>query len=677
MNPTETEPILGGNTPVREPPPSYQKQQSVAHHHASNSNHGFWDATVKAAHAVAAMVMDAGDGLWQHQQQQQDPSTHQQKQPTLKKKRKNKAGYNWRTYRPDDNSWVHFLRWFVAGESRYAHVSDAALYQALSGLARCLVLLRSYQERFGMPENGDIRDQEYVLRECVKDLYAGGAPLWSLESIMTKMAHGLTGNPHVNWYFLPKKAFVFAPSSGATTMFSLQRGFSMRKLADMEVLTVRLASFASNTRGTSDIPMRFPFHDELQQTAAAEEATFRFQPPLTQEELAEEILDTASEGQGLFYYVNARGYLQSVQDPEVSDFWTIPEAERELFSRLACREAMTMIQEIDAGQKQLYPPLVIIAFRMIAAAGACGFWFHGSWYDMLVSGFLAIVVAMIGEWSVLSKQEKLIFEVIASFVVGLTAGSVALIWPRKTCFGAMAISGIMDLMQGFRVVYAIIEVMSRNAVAGTSDLMEGLLFTGLVAYGMRTGQVTAAGLFGNGSGDTEFTQCSSGINEWWYLLFVPMAAFSWSGLFTPNYADLPLMGVNGIFAYSMNFLLNKAGVNENINNFVSAMSISLSSGIVSRFTGRQAIACTVAGLYVLLPGAYLVTSLYSTNVDNTFFVQIMQRALVIGIGAWTGSILCSPTLLGSTGGLLSQLGSENSDNTARDSNWQTNTMLFF
>jgi len=659
MNPTETEPILGGGDSLREPPPSYQQQLSMASTFQPKTN-SYWTS------AVAAY------SKWKDKNEPPPP------QPTVKKRKsmRRKTLYNWQTYRPDDDSWLHFVRWVIAGEARYVHVSDAALFESLSSLARCLVLLRSYQTRFGMPENGDLRDQEYVLRECVKDLYAGGAPLWSLEGIMSKMSHGLTGHPNINWFFLPKKVFVFSPSSGATTMFNMARGFSMRKLDDMEVVTVRLASFASNTRGTSDIPMRFPNHDEFERTAQAAEARMRFvSDSQTQEELAEEILDVASQGKGLFYFFNCAEYYQSVNDSEVSEFWTISNEDRELFSRLACREAMTMIREIDAGQKkQLYPPVVIVAFRMVAAAGACGFWYRGSWIDMFVSGLLAIVVAMIGEWSVLSKQEKLIFEVIASFVVGLTASFVSLLWPHRTCFAAIALSGIMDLMQGFRVVYAIIEVMSRNAVAGTSDLMEGLLFTGLVAYGMRAGQVTAAAIFRTGDVDVEFHQCSHGINEWWYLLFVPLAAFSWSGLFTPNYSDLPLMALHGTGGYAMNFLLNKAGVNDNINNFVSAMSISFSSGIVSRFTGRQAIACTVAGLYVLLPGAYLVTSLYSPNVDNKFFMQIMQRAVVIGIGAWTGSIMCSPTILGSTGGLLSQLRTEGK---GRDTSWQPNTMLFF
>ena len=81
------------------------------------------------------------------------------------------------------------------------------------------------------------------------------------------------------------------------------------------------------------------------------------------------------------------------------------------------------------------------------------------------------------------------------------------------------------------------------------------------------------------------------------------------------------------------------------------MAVTFSAGIISRFTGRQALGNTVAGLYVLLPGAYLVTQVYSDRIDG-FLWQIILRAIIIGIGGWTGTILCTPTLLGINKGLM-------------------------
>jgi len=111
--------------------------------------------------------------------------------------------------------------------------------------------------------------------------------------------------------------------------------------------------------------------------------------------------------------------------------------------------------------------------KKITKISACAFWFQGSWVDMFVAAVLAVLVAAIGTSSILSKQERLIYETIASFFVGLSSSMIALTWPNHTCFAAMAIAGILDILQGFRVVYSVIELMSKHTVAGSADLLEG------------------------------------------------------------------------------------------------------------------------------------------------------------------------------------------------------------
>jgi len=273
---------------------------------------------------------------------------------------------------------------------------------------------------------------------------------------------------------------------------------------------------------------------------------------------------------------------------------------------------------------------------------------------MLVAAVLSMMVALIGRAKNTTKQERIVMEIVASFSVGLSAGMIALTWPKDTCFSAMALGGILDIFQGFRIVYAVIEIMSKHTVAGGADLLEGILFTGLIAYFLRFGQYVAVSLLGD-TDVTRFVACKQGVDPWWYLILVPIAAVSWSGLFNPNHADLPVMALHGTMAYSINFGLSSWGVDDNLNNFLSSLVSSFTAGMVSRFTGKQAVANTVAAIYALVPGAYLVTALLTTgSLDNRFLTNIIQRSVIIGLGAWTGSMLCSPTLLGSTGSVLTQ-----------------------
>ena len=159
----------------------------------------------------------------------------------------------------------------------------------------------------------------------------------------------------------------------------------------------------------------------------------------------------------------------------------------------------------------------------------------------------------------------------------------------------------------------------------------------------------------------------------WYFLFVPIGAVAWSGLFNPHYFDLPIMAAHGVLGYLVSWQFSKGSTNLQMNNFLAAMAVTFSAGIISRFTGRQALGNTVAGLYVLLPGAYLVTQVYSDRIDG-FLWQIILRAIIIGIGGWTGTILCTPTLLGINKGLMDHtkavptLVENASDNDSRASN---------
>ena len=93
------------------------------------------------------------------------------------------------------------------------------------------------------------------------------------------------------------------------------------------------------------------------------------------------------------------------------------------------------------------------------------------------------------------------------------------------------------------------------------------------------------------------------------------------------------MAAHGILGYIISWQFYKAAPTSQMNNFLAAAAVTFSSGIVSRFTGRQALGNTVAGLYVLLPGAYLVTEVYSDRLDG-FLWQIILRAIIIGLGAW-------------------------------------------
>lgn len=113
----------------------------------------------------------------------------------------------------------------------------------------------------------------------------------------------------------------------------------------------------------------------------------------------------------------------------------------------------------------------------------------------------------------------------------------------------------------------VIETMSKHAVAGGADLLEGILLSGLIVTFLRVVQHSATRFFDGDHKSVEFLTCSHGINDLWYLLFVPLASLSWSGLFNPNYSGLASMTFHGCLAFAVNYSMGKLDVNSNLNNF--------------------------------------------------------------------------------------------------------------
>jgi uncharacterized membrane protein YjjP (DUF1212 family) len=368
--------------------------------------------------------------------------------------------YDWRDHWKGGNC-CNFVKFLLTGFAPHVKQTDDEVQDHLNGLARLISLLREYHERFGMPVKGGPRDHEYILREITKDLYLGGAPLWTLEPVMKKVAEGLTGKKGVDFFMLPRRAFIFAPSSGATSMFPISRGYDIQRLDAMEKVAVRLASYASNTQSVSNVPSRLPKPQELRRAFRTESVSG---VQLCREEMSEEILNLASEADGLFFFINSKQYKVAARDlhatsmeektHELGEFWTVEDTTRELFSRLAAIEAVNNIDKMDIERKPLYSQSTMIIFRFVSSGGACAFWFNGSWVDMFVAGWLAVMVGWIGASPLLSQQQRIIFEAVASFMVGLIAALISLYYPGA-CFSAMALSGVLDILQGFRVVYAI------------------------------------------------------------------------------------------------------------------------------------------------------------------------------------------------------------------------------
>jgi hypothetical protein len=114
---------------------------------------------------------------------------------------KQRLKYDWRRYAPKDRTIWHFFQWFVSGDSAYAKQSDEEADDKLISLARCLSLLRFYDDKYGMPTEGGPRDRAYVLRQVVRDLYRGGIPMYVSVALRGVYPLSMRRSAHLLFFF--------------------------------------------------------------------------------------------------------------------------------------------------------------------------------------------------------------------------------------------------------------------------------------------------------------------------------------------------------------------------------------------------------------------------------------------------------------------------------------------
>ena len=385
-----------------------------------------------------------------------------------------RKGYNWWKFVPSSLNPKVLCTWLMTGFSSQTELPDEVVERNTTKLARMLMLLREYEENYGIPEIGGTREQLWVLTELCTRLYGSGTPLWVLKPVMSKAAEGVTGNRGVDFVFFTRNAFIYSPANVTTASFPMVRGFDMRMVTLTERILVRLASFTANTRAVHSIKSKSPRISDLVKAARGQSVLSLGQSSRSRNRrcasVAKEILDLASEGTGFFYLINEElnggddGIVSDNSDvsvqtrSEIEAFWTVEPSTRDLFTRLVTIEAIASLlalKKMPTSDK--YPRAVILLFRVISSAGAAALWFGASWWDMLIAGCLAVVVALF-QGSNIWKHERMIFEVIVSFFVGFVAGMVSITWQSHSCFQAIAVAAVIDILQGFRLVYSIMEV---------------------------------------------------------------------------------------------------------------------------------------------------------------------------------------------------------------------------
>jgi uncharacterized membrane protein YjjB (DUF3815 family) len=192
----------------------------------------------------------------------------------------------------------------------------------------------------------------------------------------------------------------------------------------------------------------------------------------------------------------------------------------------------------------------------------------------------------------------------------------------------------------------------------SAHLIEAIISSFLIATSIMTGLFTAERIMGvNESDEAEYMDCNDPISELWFFLVAPIVSTGWAAGFLPLYWDMPLMALHGTMAFAVSWAVECASNESCLASFVAALTTSTVAGLLSRFTGRQALGDTFTGLYALVPGiciteGFSALAMGNNDADETIlFFNLLLKSVTIAVGAWFGTLLCATTYLGTNAGI--------------------------
>ena len=157
----------------------------------------------------------------------------------------------------------------------------------------------------------------------------------------------------------------------------------------------------------------------------------------------------------------------------------VNELSREICKNNVGREEVLLKIEEEKQIKNKY----LICFGQMLAAFSFTLFFNGNWIDALVSLFIALLLFFVNLYFDNKKINKIMYNFIASFIIGLFACLFSKIY-ASIHIDKVIIGDIMLLIPGLSMFISIHDIFKGDTLSGTTRFVEGIFLALSIAGGI-------------------------------------------------------------------------------------------------------------------------------------------------------------------------------------------------
>lgn len=303
---------------------------------------------------------------------------------------------------------------------------------------------------------------------------------------------------------------------------------------------------------------------------------------------------------------------------------------------LAPQEGLRRLDEIEASPSPYGPGLTTLAFAL--TSGAAARFFGGGWREIAVSTAIGLCTGLLAVAASSVPTLRRVFEPLAAAVAAALATAAARFAGPVSVYIA-TVAGLIVLIPGFSLTVAMIELATRNLVAGTARLA-GAAGTFLsIGFGVALGTQLARLAVG-----TPAPLVPEPIPMWTEWAALVVAPLGFTVLLRARPRDAVWIGAAGVLAFA-GTRLGTALLGPELGAFVGALALGVASNAYGRALGRPEVVPLVPGMLLLVPGSLGFQSLSSLLARQTIpGVEAAFRMTLVAVSLATGLLFANVVL---------------------------------
>lgn len=303
---------------------------------------------------------------------------------------------------------------------------------------------------------------------------------------------------------------------------------------------------------------------------------------------------------------------------------------------LTVDEAARRVASIDESRAPYGAALTTLAFA-VTSGGASRF-FGGGLREVAAATVIGLAIAGLALVAARLPTVARVFEPLAAVMAAFLAGAAAALLPPLSAYTA-TVAGLIVVIPGFSMTVAMIELATRNLVAGTARFAgaAGTFFG--IGFGVALGTRLAAAAFGVAPPAQVVP-----LPGWTELVALGLAPLGFMVLLRARPADGGWIVAAGLLAFG-GARLGAAVLGPELGAFAGALALGVATNAYARLLHRPEIVPLVPGMLLLVPGSLGFRSLSSLVEGQTVpGVEAAFRMTLVAVALATGLLFANVVL---------------------------------